>query len=454
MKTDSVPLQQLLCSYLYYIEKKTCQEIADMYDVSLATVSRRLADAKKQGFIRKTCSIIPPEEFKDSFYKYVTFNAVSDRLKNRLNEKKAGIRRLIVVPGDRDPSQETPDTENNDWPRAQRVAYHAARLLAEQLTILRQKQGTVNIALNWGYNVQWVCKHFFDHCTDDLRTLPPEALTLSGLMGLFWVGCDSPAEVALARRSWEVSAAANVQLLANAFDAAREIPVRLIRAPALLSKDLLNRKGDLTPQTRKTLEIFFHADPGYYTLYGTKPICPTSEEAEQYLERRWKTQGKDVGQYGNILSQDILLTGMSALGDGGLVQFIKPELTFTAIRRFRDKDGACGDVANHIFTKDGYIPRIGDAEHKTLGALNSRVLSLWAEDLRDVAERHRENNSQEGGVILVSSGHEKAHPLYVALTKLHIANEVIIDSNMAYKLYDSLEIDEETRKMDFDAYCS
>ena len=86
-----------------------------------------------------------------------------------------------------------------------------------------------------------------------------------------------------------------------------------------------------------------------------------------------------------------------------------------------------------------------DLEH-----FNARILSLWPEDLRDVAKLHSENNSREGGVILVSSGKDKAESICVALTKLNIANYLVIDTNMAWAMYDELGIDKEVKDKDFD----
>jgi len=154
-----------------------------------------------------------------------------------------------------------------------------------------------------------------------------------------------------------------------------------------------------------------------------------------------------MNQYGTILDHDILVTSMSALtSDSGLVEFISPDVD---IERLRDQHDACGDVANHIFTKDGRFPR-GRLKRNDLEHFNARILSLWPEDLRDVAKLHSENNSREGGVILVSSGKDKAESICVALTKLNIANYLVIDTNMAWAMYDELGIDKEVKDKDFD----
>ena len=67
MKTDSVSLQELLFSHLYYIEKQSLKEISETTGVSITTVSRRLSEANRKNYIRETCIITPPDEYKESF---------------------------------------------------------------------------------------------------------------------------------------------------------------------------------------------------------------------------------------------------------------------------------------------------------------------------------------------------------------------------------------------------
>ncbi len=455
MESDLV-LQQLLIAQQSYVEKMTSNEIAEANNVSLATVSRRLSEAKALGFVQETCRIVPPEGYSEPFYQRLNYHAVGQRLMQELNKKGAGLRSMVVTRGDSDPGRETPDTAANQWPRISRVAYHAARLLAEQMTLLKEERAKneperrkLRIGVNWGYSVQWLCKRFHDWCDQDLSATSPEEIEFSALTGLFWV--DSK-QVVLARRSWEVSSAANAQLLAGAFSRSQEMQVRLVRAPAFLSEALVNEDGSLRANDPQLLQDFFKADPGYSAVYGTKPICPTGEEARAYLDERWAMHKQEPmdNRFGDILKHDFLLTSMSALEThASLTRFMEPEIGQGGLEKFRDKDDACGDIASHVFTKDGLLPRRGDSRYKKIGALNCRMLSLWPEDLRDVAEVHREKNAQAGGTILMSSDHRKAQPLYIALTKLHIANDVIIDANLAWKMYELLGIGEKQRVEDF-----
>ncbi len=458
MKTDSVSLQELLFSHLYYIEKQSLKEISETTGVSITTVSRRLSEANRKNYIRETCIITPPDEYKESFFKHITFSVIGKTLTKAFNIQKAGLRQVIVVAGDKDPRKEVPDTPDTNFVRARRVAGHAAQLFAEQLkALLAKNESIINIGVNWGHGVQWVCKYFYDCCDEELRSTPGARLALSGLTGLFGVDSDAkePKLRELARQSWEVSSAANIQAMANVFSDAENIPVRLVRVPAFLNDEIFKEVKD-SRDTQEFLARVYQADPGYFRLYGTKPVAPTTHMAQEFLERRMDAfftdqseQYKDsfVLKYGNILNHDIILTGMSALEDSaGLVQFLAPEFSPDTFKIFRERYDAFGDVASHIFTKRGEIPRRGESE---IGDLNSRALSLWPEDLRDVADIHRQGDCQEGGVIVVSSGHEKAEPLCIALTKLNIANYLVIDTNMAWKMYDWLRIDPAVKEADF-----
>jgi len=460
MKIESPTLQQLIFGYLYYIEKQNFQQIADASGISIATVSRRLKEAKELGFIRETFSFVLPDQYKNNFFENVTFPTISNRLLEEFGRKNAGIRKIIVVAGDRNPAKEVPDTIQNGFPRAQRVATHAAWLLAEQTKALLYTKPKIQIGVNWGYTVQRVCNHFINWCDQELKQVSPDYIALSGLTGLFWVDSEDKSKQALFRQAWSSSSSVNVETLARAFKNGSEIPIRIVRSPAFLSQSLLknlNVKFELSNETEYILGTVFQADPGYNTLYGHKPVVPTDKSVGTFLNERWeaythkdlpeKLEKEHMNQYGTILDHDILVTSMSALtSDSGLVEFISPDVD---IERLRDQHDACGDVANHIFTKDGRFPR-GRLKRNDLEHFNARILSLWPEDLRDVAKLHSENNSREGGVILVSSGKDKAESICVALTKLNIANYLVIDTNMAWAMYDELGIDKEVKDKDFD----
>jgi DNA-binding transcriptional regulator LsrR (DeoR family) len=463
MKIESPTLQQLIFGYLYYIEKQNFQQISDAAGISIATVSRRLKEAKECGFIKETFSFVLPDQYRNNFIENVTFPAISGRLLEEFSRKNAGLRKIIVVAGDRNPAKEVPDTVQNGFPRAQRVATHAAWLLAEQTKALLNKKPKIQVGVNWGYTVQRVCNHFKDWCDQELKQISPDNIALSGLTGLFWVDSEDKSKQALFRRAWSNSSSVNVEILAGSFENGTKIPIRIVRSPAFLSQSLLKNlkvKVELSKETEYILGTVFQADPGYNTLYGHKPVVPTDKSVGTFLNERWeaythkdlpeKSEKGLMNQYGTILDHDILVTSMSALtSDSGLVEFISPDVN---IEKLRDEYDACGDVANHIFTKDGSYPR-GRLKRNDLEQFNARILSLWPEDLRDVSQLHRETNSSEGGVILVSSGKDKAESLCVALTKLNIANYLVIDTNMAWAMYDELGINKEVKDKDFDINC-
>ncbi|HNT88903.1 MAG TPA: hypothetical protein PKL84_13655, partial [Candidatus Hydrogenedentes bacterium] len=238
-----------------------------------------------------------------------------------------------------------------------------------------------------------------------------------------------------ARRSWVSSSAVNAQRLVQAFRHQEDMRVHLIRVPAIIGKEMFESERRRLDMTREVLQNFCKSDPGYRYLYGDKPIFPTTAQAEAYLSERWLRRGTDPGQFGTILEQDFLLTGLSSLDKTAGFVHLSDLALDKQVEYFRERFHASGDVASHIFTEDSKIPRLDHPAHPEIGAENARVLSLWPEDLTQCADLHR---ATPGGVIVLSCGQKKAHALLIALTGLQIANYVVIDTNLAWKLYEHM----------------
>jgi DNA-binding transcriptional regulator LsrR (DeoR family) len=189
-------------------------------------------------------------------------------------------------------------------------------------------------------------------------------------------------------------------------------------------------------------------------VYGNKPVFPKTRDVQGYLQRREKALGHMSEQdyqeeFGNIMRYDLLISGMSALeGEASIVKYYTTEEGGNLEARIAEEN-VCGDLASHLLTEDGSIPRRGDADCPWAADMNSRALSLWPEDLAQVAQIHRDRDM--GGTLLVCSGQQKAKPLLVALTKLHAANEICVDTNLAWKLLTLLGVDEDQL---FDSFSS
>lgn len=441
-------LEALIMAQQHFVERMSYNEIAQMHGVSVATVSRRLAEAKDSGFVQEVRRVLPPDELAERLYRYVTFNKIAQRLLEALNRAGAGLKEVVVTAGDANPANETPEDRERErgHPRIARVGLHGSRLLLQQLKALLAKKEHVRVGLNWGYAVQMLCAQFRKCIDEDLRNTAPSRIEFSALCGWFWIDCDP--DIEKARRSWLSSAAMNAQNLADCFEHHKDIQVHLVRVPALISEEMFNNERPRLDQTREVMQQFCSSDPGYRHLYGEKPIFPTTAAAQAYLSERWMQRGADRKRFGTILQHDLLLTGLSSLKKTAGFVHLAPGDLRNKVDRFKNEFHACGDVASHIFTEsEKTIARLDDPSFPDIGAENARVLSLWPEDLTQVANLHRgENEAEPGGVIVLSCGQEKAKALLVALTNLQIANYVVIDTNLAWKLYEHLGMADKREK--------
>ncbi|MBP8130949.1 MAG: winged helix-turn-helix transcriptional regulator [Candidatus Hydrogenedentes bacterium] len=434
-------LVALVMAQQHFVERLSYSEIAQMHGVSVATVARRLADAKEKGYVQEVRRVLPPPEYVEQLYRNITFKKISGELLRELNRAGAGLKDVVVTAGDANPAVETADEQESErgHPRITRVGLHGARLFQQQLKALLEEKQHVRIGLNWGYAVQMLCSQFQTLIDEGLHKCDAARLEFSALCGWFWIDCDP--DIERWRRSWAASAAMNAQILAECFQEHDKMQVHLVRVPALISEEMFHRERELgrLDLTREVLMGICSSDRGYAHLYGEKPIFPTTASAHAFLNERWMQRGADKKRFGSILDHDILLTGLSSLKTtAGFVHLANCELR-DRIEDYKTQFRACGDIASHIFTDSETIARLEDPSFPQIGEVNGRVLSLWPEDLKQVANLHRdENAAAPGGVIVLSCGQEKAKALYMALTRHKIANYIVIDTNLAWKLYEEL----------------
>jgi DNA-binding transcriptional regulator LsrR (DeoR family) len=457
-------LEQLLMAYKHRVEDIPYEDIAHAHGVSVATVSRRISEAERLGYVQTRPRIVPPEGYQDRVRQYATYGKIADRLLQKL-ERSAGVRRVIVCSGDKPHREkEQPDSAGNNYPRLRRVALHGALRMLEQLKRLdeervseqererREKPRRVRIGVNWGWTMLRLSEQFRAHADEDIKGMG--RVSVSGLSGLFWSSSEKRPD--LARRSWESSSSACAENLYRAFSEGEDSYVHRIRVPAFLNSDLLSMfvKDAKTkkPVLESFMQEFCRSDPGYCSVYGNKPIFPTTAEARRFARERWESydqmaEGDHQNKYGNILRYDLLVTGMSALqSDASLLTYVS-QFEPSIKRILKEDKSLCGDIAGHMFTNDGILPRLHDADHGKAGMVNSLALALWPEDLIQVADRHR--NAPFGGTMVVCAGENKAEALRVALTKLRVANEIVIDTNLAWALYEQLDLTDEERAEDF-----
>lgn len=472
---DSV-VDQVVLAFRHYVEGLTYEQISSIYGISQATISRRIAEAQKRGIIETRTQLHPPAGHLEDVLRAVRHESLEKWLLAKLNERGAGLRQVIVCTGDLDPTQEKPDSHENGNPRIKRVGVHAAHRLAEHILALdeeREAAGEIDtrrlrVGVNWGWTMLHMSRHFLEFAPARMRVV--KHLSVSGLAGVFWF--DSMRDPRIEHVTWASSSSTCAQNLLDAFEPGEQNYIHRVRVPALMSDDLLDaalkdiemdagktfsrsdEHGRVSGHyadaldSAKTAEIlrrFCISDPGFQSVYGSKPIFPSSEQVEQYIAERtraWQAVGQDrererdaIARYGNIARYDMLITGMSALqGDSALLRCYKEEQE--GVAEHITEENLCGDIVTHLFTEEGVVPRRGAQHSPWASRINARAIGPWPEDLIGVAEKHREKSC--GGVLLVCSGHTKAKPLLIAVTKLRVANEICIDTNLAFRLMELL----------------
>jgi hypothetical protein len=228
--------------------------------------------------------------------------------------------------------------------------------------------------------------------------------------------------------------------MATAFDR-DHVRLYLMRVPAFLSEDLIADR-DRLETTREILQAFCRTDPAYANIYGDKPVLPSDKDAQDFLRQRWERRLLYERRYGSILAHDVIVTGLSALDDSaGIMSFSSADLKQRLLAS-RGEHPTAGDLASHVFMNSGHIPRLDHPVWPDVGATNCRALGLWPEDLTQVADQAREINDPSRGVIMVCSGQRKAKALLAAITNLRPANDLVIDTNLAWELFELLEIKE------------
>jgi DNA-binding transcriptional regulator LsrR (DeoR family) len=467
--------QQLLLCFEHFVEGLSYEALAEKHKLSVATVSRRITEAQKKGYLRPRHTLVPPVEHREELFARVRHLRVESRVLEILRNRHAtNLRQVTVCTGDLNPEREVPDSAANDYQRLSRVALHAAYRLQYHVHELDKErprdssgrpQYRLRIGINWGWTMVTLSRYFKELADARIRRMTN--VTVSGLTGIFWP--DSEKEPDYAYKSWETSSSSCAQNIHEslAFENLPQVTnyIHRVRVPTLLTRELVAGERLGVSTISDALQQFFLSDPGYRSVHGRKPVYPTAEQAaqfcgdrhralahllERYPDRIYNKAEEDAfeSSYGNIARYDLLVTGLSALTkDSAIMNVLPPREREKLETSYIPDEKLRGDLATHLFTEDGVFKRRTNDSDEGSAELNSRVVGLWPEDLKEVADRHRERPF--GGVLVACAGHEKAEPLLVATTKMDIANEICIDTNLAWKLLVLAEEDQDKLAKDF-----
>ncbi|HSV72149.1 MAG TPA: sugar-binding domain-containing protein [Chthonomonadales bacterium] len=386
-------LEALHVAYCHCVLRMPLRAIAEMLGKSPATITRRLDEVRRAGWLHDRPEFAPPPDLWKTLRAHIACGDTERVLQEALAVH--GVGRLTVAPSVR--------REGGAKARAvspesvERVGLVAAHRLGEALA-----NGDHVVGVNWGWSVR--------HCVANLRPpCPNPNLRFVPLVGSLSLDENDPHfEEAI-----ECSSNRLAQLAASAF--------RAPRVPRLNTPAYVPRR--------------FHAD-----AYGLSAI---RDFIESDVSHRRVFGGRDErGEWsaGLIERMDTLITGLTSL-DVQTLPAYRPGLITTEDLPALQRAGVVGDLALHLLVDgDHRRPETEEAagsDEGLVAAINDLIVGASPADFVRVAERARSGEREGLGVVVLAAGPWKARILATAM-KLRAVNELITDFDTARALCDHL----------------
>ncbi|HEY3267879.1 MAG TPA: hypothetical protein VGM37_13190 [Armatimonadota bacterium] len=349
-------------------------EIAALIGKSLATVTRRLREAKERRWLTARTMFTGPAELRTESPALLPDRDLVDRL--RQDEDFARIERVVVVPmPSRRGRLSTPD-------RLARIGRFYAPYLSAYIST-----GAHTIGLHFGSSVRAL--------VESLAASPNAQTMFFPLLGIISMSPDNPYH----RIGYESGANYLARLAAErvgGLDAAR------LSTPAFIPLEFANK-----PQELEVIWRFLRADRSYSTIFGPdardhadRPVTPLIDQA------------------------DTMITGVGGLESEG--SFLRLSGLVTPEDRPRlEALGVIGDFGTHLVKDTGIVDPSSDPDDE-VGRLNSLVVGASPHQLMACAERRRSTGTGLGTVVL-TTGEAKARVI-VAAARLGAVSELVTDS--------------------------
>lgn len=349
-------------------------EIAALIGKSLATVTRRLREAKERRWLTARTMFTGPAELRTETPALLPDRDLVDRL--RQDAGFARIERVVVVPmPSRRARLSTPD-------RLARIGRFYAPYLSAFLST-----GAHTVGLHFGSSVRSL--------VESLAASPNGQTLFFPLLGILSLSPDNPYH----RIAYETGANFLARMAAERTggqDAAR------LSVPAFIPFEFSDRPEELAVIWR-----FLRADRSYSTIFG-----PTA----------YDHAGREVRPLIDVA--DTMITGVGGLESEG--SFLRLSGLVTPEDRPRlEALGVIGDFGTHLVTESGIVEPSADPTDE-VGRLNSLVVGASPHHLIACAARRRETGEGLGTVVL-TTGEAKARPL-IAAARLGAISELVTDA--------------------------
>ena len=357
-------------------------EIAALIGKSLATVTRRLREAKERRWLTARTVFTGPAELRTESPALLRDRELVDRL--RKHPAFASIERIVIVPM---PAKRgrltTPD-------RLARIGrYYAPYLSAFS------SAGAHIIGLHFGSSVRSL--------VENLSAAPKPDVLFFPLIGIMSMTPDNPSY----RIAYESSASFLARVAAErigAQDAAR------LGTPAFITKDFIDKPDEL-----KIIWKFLRSERGYATIFGPiSDACKTLPLIDQ---------------------ADTMISGVGALESEG--SFLRMSGLMSPEDRARlEMKGVIGDIGGHLVTEEGLVEPDPESDDE-IARINALVVSAGPRHLVACAERRRKTG--EGlGTVLLTTGEAKARVLITA-ARLGVISELVTDAITVKSILKTLE---------------
>jgi DNA-binding transcriptional regulator LsrR (DeoR family) len=349
-------------------------EIAALIGKSLATVTRRLREAKERRWLTARTLFTGPSELRTESPALLPDRDLVERL--RQDPDFARIERIVVVPTPaRRGRLATPD-------RLARIGRFYAPYLSAYLAT-----GAHVIGLHFGSSVRAL--------VENLAATPNAQTLFFPLIGSISMAPDNPFH----RIAYETGANHLARIAAErtgSQDAAR------LSTPAFIPREFVDKPDELAVIWR-----FLHADRSYSTIFGPEPRDHAGRPVQPLID-----------------AADTMITGLGGLESEG--SFLRMSGLVTAQDRPElESLGVIGDMGTHLVTEAGIVEPSTRTED-LVGSLNALVVGASPRHLIACAERRRETGEGLGTVIL-TTGEAKARTLITA-ARLGAVSELVTDA--------------------------
>jgi len=349
-------------------------EIAALIGKSLATVTRRLREAKERRWLTARTMFTGPAELRTESPALLPDRDLIDRL--RQDPDFARIERIVAVPM---PSRRgrltTPD-------RLARIGRFYAPYLSAYLST-----GEHTIGLHFGSSVRAL--------VESLANTPNAETLFFPLIGIISMSPDNPFH----RIAYESGANHLARIAADRTggrDAAR------LSTPAFIPREFADRPDELA-----VIWKFLHADRSYATIFGPDALDHEGRKMTPLID-----------------AADTMITGVGGLESEG--SFLRMSGLVSPEDRPRlEALGVIGDLGTHLVTENGIVEPSTEPGNE-VAHLNALVVGASPHHLMACARRRRETGTGLGTVVL-TTGEAKARVLVTA-ARLGAISELVTDA--------------------------